>query len=628
MPTGLNLEVSADVQQAVKAMDTLAKEARETGAAVSNSLNKGLAPSATSLNKVTAAAAALNAQLPKTSVAFKNVTPNVRSANSALIGLTRVVQDAPFGFIAIQNNLTELPNLFRAVKAETGSTATAFKALGASLLGAGGIGFAISAITSAITFFSMHSRGATQEVDHIAEGMKAAAEREKEFAAAIDQASESLLGQAKNLADLRTILISTTGSLEDIAQATVNQGVAAFLFDQKNTEVQKGLNELIKEQLRLRKNVRPFNPLGERPEVLESRLERMKKLIQQFPKISEAPGELKRLLDQQESDFNIRQSEKQLQAINDLSTGLTGFFKEMVDGGGKADKSLDDIISRAKALQSEFPSLFPPLYLSELDSLQEQAAKAGAAVKIFFDNLSKGFPRAATGISAGVAVQIIPDPPPVTVLRPVAQETVDKLTALFKAQPIPVAVDFAGAARSDEIARIFGLGGESILTKTQKEAVFAAQAIQGILTPAFQDLFNTIITNENPMKAFFQSLGRSVQQLIQKLIAAAIQAAVLSAIFPGGVGGAKGFGQIFGKILGFAAGGVVTGPTLALIGEGAGTSRSNPEVVAPLDRLRAMIGDIGGQAAQPVIVMQTLRGDTIRYQQARTERRQRRSFGR
>jgi hypothetical protein len=102
MPTGLNLEVSADVQQAVKAMDTLAKEARETGAAVSNSLNKGLAPSATSLNKVTAAAAALNAQLPKTSVAFKNVTPNVRSANSALIGLTRVVQDAPFGFIAIQ----------------------------------------------------------------------------------------------------------------------------------------------------------------------------------------------------------------------------------------------------------------------------------------------------------------------------------------------------------------------------------------------------------------------------------------------------------------------------------------------------------------------------------------------
>jgi len=35
----------------------------------------------------------------------------------------------------------------------------------------------------------------------------------------------------------------------------------------------------------------------------------------------------------------------------------------------------------------------------------------------------------------------------------------------------------------------------------------------------------------------------------------------------------------------------VTGPTMALVGEGSGTSLSNPEVVAPLDRLRSMLSN-------------------------------------
>ena len=39
-----------------------------------------------------------------------------------------------------------------------------------------------------------------------------------------------------------------------------------------------------------------------------------------------------------------------------------------------------------------------------------------------------------------------------------------------------------------------------------------------------------------------------------------------------------------------ASGGVATGPTLALVGEYAGAS-SNPEVIAPLDKLRSMISD-------------------------------------
>ena len=43
----------------------------------------------------------------------------------------------------------------------------------------------------------------------------------------------------------------------------------------------------------------------------------------------------------------------------------------------------------------------------------------------------------------------------------------------------------------------------------------------------------------------------------------------------------------------FANGGIAYGPTLGIFGEYAGAA-NNPEVVAPLDRLKSLIGDTGG----------------------------------
>ena len=56
-----------------------------------------------------------------------------------------------------------------------------------------------------------------------------------------------------------------------------------------------------------------------------------------------------------------------------------------------------------------------------------------------------------------------------------------------------------------------------------------------------------------------------------------------------------------------ANGGLVTGATLAMVGEGPGTSMSNPEVVAPLDKLKSMIGQGNGS----VEVFGTISGQDI-----------------
>ena len=66
----------------------------------------------------------------------------------------------------------------------------------------------------------------------------------------------------------------------------------------------------------------------------------------------------------------------------------------------------------------------------------------------------------------------------------------------------------------------------------------------------------------------------------------------------GGLGLGGGIPQL-------AEGGLFTGASLAMVGEGPGTSLANPEVVAPLDKLQQMMG--GGN----VTVTGMIRGQDI-----------------
>ena len=139
-------------------------------------------------------------------------------------------------------------------------------------------------------------------------------------------------------------------------------------------------------------------------------------------------------------------------------------------------------------------------------------------------------------------------------------------------------------------------------TELQETSGFTEQVnntfgfIQNSITPIIDGVFNALEAGQN----VFKSLARGVKDLVVQLIKAVAQAAILSAImnilFPG-LGAARGafsFRSILGGSLGIpglASGGLVTGPTMALVGEGSGTSLSNPEVVAPLDRLRSMLSN-------------------------------------
>lgn len=74
------------------------------------------------------------------------------SAGTAIQNLGRVASDAPFGFIAIQNNLDPLIDSFSRLRASSGSTSGALRSLASSLAGPAGIALAFTVVSSAATF--------------------------------------------------------------------------------------------------------------------------------------------------------------------------------------------------------------------------------------------------------------------------------------------------------------------------------------------------------------------------------------------------------------------------------------------------------------------------------------------
>ncbi|MBC8399064.1 MAG: tape measure protein [Flavobacteriales bacterium] len=158
--------------------------------------------------------------------------------------------------------------------------------------------------------------------------------------------------------------------------------------------------------------------------------------------------------------------------------------------------------------------------------------------------------------------------------------------------------------------------------------LFGAQILPQV-GQALADSFASIADGEAPLKR----LITTIKALVVRLMAAAAAALVLSVLLGGtSIGKALGgFSGIFGKLtnfkiggaiktgasgfMGMAQGGLAFGQTPVMVGDYSGV-RSNPEVIAPLNKLKAMIG--GG--SQNVSGEFVLRGQDLVVALQRAER--------
>jgi len=150
-----------------------------------------------------------------------------------------------------------------------------------------------------------------------------------------------------------------------------------------------------------------------------------------------------------------------------------------------------------------------------------------------------------------------------------------------------VAAFNAGNAMAD-------VGVESLTVMDALKA--SAESFGTIIGESFGSMISGAKSGKEAMREMAKSvilaaLAASQAQIIQAAIGAGkdLGPAALIAI-PAFIGAGIAFvGSLFKDIPAFADGGIVSGPTLGLVGEYPGAS-TNPEVIAPLDKLRSMMG--------------------------------------
>ena len=149
-----------------------------------------------------------------------------------------------------------------------------------------------------------------------------------------------------------------------------------------------------------------------------------------------------------------------------------------------------------------------------------------------------------------------------------------------------------------------------LIVKTEEELKSLAEqgketerVMQRLSSTMINSFMSTADASEQSSKQMIASAKNAAREEIKTALAVAVGNQMKSIFatvpFPFNLALAAGAGSIVGSLFAkvipaFAEGGLVTGSTLGLIGEGPGTSMSNPEVIAPLDKLRSMIGTSGG----------------------------------
>jgi hypothetical protein len=114
-----------------------------------------------------------------------------------------------------------------------------------------------------------------------------------------------------------------------------------------------------------------------------------------------------------------------------------------------------------------------------------------------------------------------------------------------------------------------------------------------------------LLTGQQAALNFERTMVQALDRIITKLVEAIAKKAILAGINAATGGGFSSIGGAVGGLFGFARGGIVTGPTPALIGEG-----TEAEAVMPLSKLESLMG-AGGPTKIVIEGESTVEGQDI-----------------
>ena len=198
-----------------------------------------------------------------------------------------------------------------------------------------------------------------------------------------------------------------------------------------------------------------------------------------------------------------------------------------------------------------------------------------------------------------------------TTIETTNDEVAKTTNSLEKLEPILLKIKNVEDSFEPNIAKSFNTEKVEAYRGALGTLVDQISVLTNISAPELEDALMSTMTKLGDNLAqgaeSFQEFGESVKGMMRDIIGGIISQGIATAItaalsspaikinpflIPVIAGAAAGLARTaFNSLIpAFAEGGLVTGPTTALIGEGVGTNAGNPEVVAPLDKLKSMMG--------------------------------------
>jgi hypothetical protein len=449
----------------------------------------------------------------KLGTAFKTLPSTSNQATYALSNLSRVAQDAPYGFIGIANNLNPLLESFQRLKTEAGSTGGALKAMGAGLMGPAGIGLALGAVSSIIVAFG-------PKIADFIKGTNEASKAEDKFATSLKDARAEASETGIRLQAYLTITQNASVSDERRAEALravknelgkVNSSYASTIttVDQARAAVDLYTQALISQAI----TSRYIDEIANKNIALA---DANKKIVQTGREYYKELGIGNALINQ-----NVYATIGQADVINNAAKANADARKEAVN-----------LKNGIIGLNTELANTITLALNNPFFQLDKGAKQLATSTKEVADNIQR-IGGEARGISADMTAPVLLERGAApTITNPTGNAPLGGRTSGYDA--IKLTNDINEQTKAQELFNF---------------QLQQTQAITNLLAPAFDSVVQAMVMGEDIGKALEAAFKQIVIQLISMVAQALLFKAIMAAITGGGseIGGAIGGGMGMGS---------------------------------------------------------------------------------
>lgn len=450
----------------------------------------------------------LNGTINGIKTQMQGVAKPTSDATNALSNLSRVAQDAPYGFIGIANNLNPLLESFQRLKEQSGSSTTALKAMVAGLTGPAGIGLALGVVSSlAVTYskeISEFFKGPEAELKKFREELNKLNEDINKIvggananqAVALNLTSVIVGGNEQEASNALKILQETYSKSAELKKAKIGQDQQYYINLVNlaaNQEKAIGREKLNEQELNLL--------YTKREEILKKRnaaLEKAEKLegIIGFPKAARVSAEKMRIgltygpeLEQLDADI-VKARIKNIDLVRALSEFETPDTKTkpspIVNYAREENKALTLELAKMKALKDRMKEIG----LEPIDTFKTKAETTAEEDKrkSYFDKQRKDLLELSNKSGFGA-----------------------KMEGIFKKDKSKQIEEDAEKKRIEDLTKSY---------------VNFADTISGSVTNSLMGMYEAIQAGQSPLEA----IGDMFANIAKQIAAAVLQAVIFQAL--------------------------------------------------------------------------------------------------